>query len=83
MAGKDGFDAFAVSVELELKDAQLLAKRYGEEAFDGGKGRTDMPLGGLLEGVDALLMGFGAVEFVAVEELFPFAFSGLGVRFRR
>lgn len=57
MAGKDGFDAFAVGIELELEHAQLLATCHGEETFCGGKSRTDMPLGGLLENVDTPLIG--------------------------
>ena len=78
MAGKEGFDAFAIRIELELEDAQLLATCHGEEAFSGGKGRAGMPLCSLLEGVDTLLIGLGAVEFVAVEEFFPFALAGFG-----
>lgn len=84
MTLKKGLDALAIDIKLALEHAELPAARHCQQAFGRDKGGIAFPLPGVFKSRDALLAGLGAIEPVAVEELFPLApaclFQRPGVR---
>ena len=82
MGGEQGLDAFAIFVELSLKNLELLAASDGEKALGGDQVRMGLPLRSRFENSDALFVGLWAKEAVAVEEIVPLAFACFGEGFR-
>ena len=75
MLGKEFLDLSAVGIDLVLERAQHAGPCQSQPALGPGQSLAGDELSGSREDFHALLVGFRTCQFVAVEELLPFAFA--------
>ena len=78
MLGKEGLDLATVFDELFFEDCKHFDEAQSQAALGVGHRFGAAELSGAFKSGDAPRLGLRPVEFVAMQEVFPFAFAGCG-----